>query len=362
MSNLFAQACDPGADQIREARQRAIDYRPHPLHGPQMIWRQSNCYVDMWIEVLSRWGLDPHAALPFTVAMDFEGDQFTFFKFPLADLELLYGVVVQEHAIFEPLHLHVEKQVARGNVMMVEVDACYLPDTQGASYREQHTKTTICIDAIDPVGRQLGYFHNSGYYLATASDYDALLNLGSAGGLPLAPYVECGKRRFEPLSGIRLRDTSRALLRLHLQRRPNVNPIGAFRQAFARDAKEIASRPTSYFHAYSFNTLRQLGSNFDLLGRYLRWLDASGDSDAGMLGAQIAASDTIASESMVLEFRLARASARGREDGGESSLDILEHAYESLVDGLCKVFLPTGIEAQVKGDTQVSQHNPLLIP
>lgn len=362
MSSLFAQASDSGDDEFPEARQRAINYSPHSLHGPQMVWRQSNCYVDMWIEVLSQWGLDPHAALPFTVAQDFEGDQFTFFKFPLADLELLYGIVVQEHAIFEPLHLHVAKQIERGHVMLVEVDGWYLPDTHGTSYREQHTKTTICIDAIDPSGRQLGYFHNAGYYLASASDYDALLNVESTGGLPLPPYVECAKRRFEPLDGIRLRDTSRSLLRLHLQRRPGVNPIGAFRQAFARDAKEIASRPTSYFHAYSFNTLRQLGSNFDLLGRYLRWLDASGDSDAGTLGAQIAACDTIASESMVLEFRLARASARGREDRGESSLDILEQAYELLVDGLIKTFSPTDIEAQVKGDMQISQHNPLPIP
>ena len=46
-------------------------------------------------------------ALAFTVAQDYEGDQFTFFKFPPADLARLYGVEILELAIFDQLEDHV---------------------------------------------------------------------------------------------------------------------------------------------------------------------------------------------------------------------------------------------------------------
>jgi hypothetical protein len=319
----------PG-DAFADIRHRARHYRPHPLHGPQMVWKQSNCYVDLWIEVLGWWGLNPYAALPFTVSLDFEGDQFGFFKFPLEDLEALYGIVVQEHAIFEPVDVHVERQVARGNLMLVEVDAWYLPDTRGASYHTEHTKTTIGVDVIDREQRRLGYFHNSGYYVAEGADYDGLF-----AGAGLAPYVERAARRFTPLPERALCDASLALLAHHLKRRPTQNPLSAFRRQLAIDAHAIATRPLAYFHAYSFNTVRQLGANFELFGRYLRWLEASGCG--GPIDALVAACDTIASESMVLEFRLARANARGKVERGDSSLDILERAYATLVgqlDGL----------------------------
>ncbi|MET5012196.1 DUF1839 family protein, partial [Burkholderia pseudomallei] len=89
--------------------------------------------------VLGWWGLNPYAALPFKIKLDIEGDQFSFFKFQFEDLETLYGIVVQEHAIFEPVDVHVEHQVARGNLMLVEEDAWYLPDPRGNSYQSDHT-------------------------------------------------------------------------------------------------------------------------------------------------------------------------------------------------------------------------------
>ena len=76
------------------ARLLSIDpatWRSHALHAPDRIWLETNCYVDVWIEVLHAFGLEPLAALPFTVSQDFEGDHFTFFKFPAEDLRALYG-------------------------------------------------------------------------------------------------------------------------------------------------------------------------------------------------------------------------------------------------------------------------------
>ncbi|QQC67287.1 DUF1839 family protein [Paraburkholderia ginsengisoli] len=326
-------------DLLREAQDRMKTWRAHPLHGPTMVRKQTNCYVDLWIELLAWWGLDPHAALPFTVALDFEGDEFTFFKFPPEDIERLYGVLIQEHAIFEPLEVHVANQLRRGGVMLVEVDAWHLPDTRGVAYQQQHTKTTIGIHAIDSSSRQLGYFHNSGYYFAEGADYDGLLDTSCSAVLP--PYVECARRRFAPLAAEQLRETSLSLLRRHLLRRPAGNPITAFGEALARDASELACRPMAHFHAYSFNTLRQLGANFELLGQYFRWLNATGADYADSLDTLIAACDTIASESMVLEFRLARACSKGKADHGEGSIEILERAYASLMSGIDRVFSRT---------------------
>ena len=55
-------------------------YQRHSLHGEQRIWVEKNCYVDLWIELLHALRLEPLAMLPFTLAIDFEGDQWTFFK------------------------------------------------------------------------------------------------------------------------------------------------------------------------------------------------------------------------------------------------------------------------------------------
>ena len=77
------------------------DYRRHAFHGPDRIWPEGNCYSDLWIEILPAAGLPPEAIFGFTVTQDFEGDHFTFFKPPLEDIEALFGIVVQELAIYD---------------------------------------------------------------------------------------------------------------------------------------------------------------------------------------------------------------------------------------------------------------------
>ena len=48
-------------------------------------------------------GLDPMAALAFTLELDFEGDQYTFFKFSLDEIRALYGIEVQELNVWRPM-------------------------------------------------------------------------------------------------------------------------------------------------------------------------------------------------------------------------------------------------------------------
>ena len=42
---------------------RAAQAAPHALHQGERVWQETNCYVDLWIELLHGFGLDPRAAL-----------------------------------------------------------------------------------------------------------------------------------------------------------------------------------------------------------------------------------------------------------------------------------------------------------
>jgi hypothetical protein len=44
---------------------------------------ESNCSVDVWIGIAHTAGLEPMAVLPCTIAIDFEGDQWTLLQDPL---------------------------------------------------------------------------------------------------------------------------------------------------------------------------------------------------------------------------------------------------------------------------------------
>ena len=122
------------------------NWRSHALHDASRDWQETNCYVDLWIEVLHARGLSPEAMMGFCVTQDFEGDQFTFFKVPLEDLETLYDIRVGELSIYDSLEGHVVEQIRQGRMALVEVDAFHLPDTRGITYRLEHSKTTIGIN------------------------------------------------------------------------------------------------------------------------------------------------------------------------------------------------------------------------
>jgi hypothetical protein len=98
--------------QLHPSHMNVRKHQSHVLHQGERVWAETNCYVDLWIELLHGYGLDPRAALAFTVTQDFEGDQFTFFKFPLEDLDKLYGLQVQELAIYDSLEDRVRRPSA----------------------------------------------------------------------------------------------------------------------------------------------------------------------------------------------------------------------------------------------------------
>lgn len=166
-------------------------YRPHELHSPDRQFPETNCYTDLWIELLHAQGFEPLAMLAFCVAVDFEGDQWTFFKPPPEDLARLYGLEVQEFVVYRTLPEHIVEQLDLGRTVIVEADAYYLPDTAGRSYREQHEKSSIAVESIDAEHERMRYFHNQGYYEVDGDDYRNALRIGREFSVDvLPPYIE----------------------------------------------------------------------------------------------------------------------------------------------------------------------------
>ncbi len=303
-------------------------YRPHALHAGTRDWPETNCYIDVWIEILHALGEDPTAALGFTAAQDFEGDHFTFAKFPLEDLGEQFGLDVGELALYDTLDAHLVEQARRGRMVLVEVDGFNLPDTRGVSYRLEHTKTSIAVNRIDVARRELDYFHNAGFHRLEGDDYDALMRLGSDGGLfPYAEFIKFERRKRLDAA------TSLRILRRHVGRRPTGNPVAAFRERVREQVEIAAGRPNAFLHRYAFNTARQLGMNFELLGSHLLWLDEMGAGWANLLASAQACRD-LSAGAKAFQFQLARAVARRRFDTIEKSLDALADAYDRIFEGL----------------------------
>ena len=305
-------------------------YVAHGLHAGTRHWPEANCYVDLWIEALHSLQLEPTAALGFTVGLDFEGDQFTFYKFPHPDLQYLYGIEVRELNVWRPLLQHAAEQVAMGRLFIMDVDAFSLPDTAGVSYRREHVKSAIAIQHMDVPARQLGYFHGTGYHVLAGDDFQDLFRLGGADGeKSLPPYAEVAKVEH----AVRLPDAelvrrSLVLLRRHLADRPSENPVQAYRSRLEGDIAWLRNEPPEMFHLYAFATLRQLGSCFGLTCSYLQWLAQHGEAG---LEAAIAATDEIASASKSLQFMLARAVRATRTEEMPYLFDRLEASWNTAM-------------------------------
>jgi hypothetical protein len=252
----------------------AAGYRRHMLHADDRVWVEKNCYIDICIGVVHALGLEPLAMLPFVLAIDFEGDQWTFFKPPHDELRDLYGVDFQELNVWRPLSEHVQLHLAAGRMVSTEADAFYLPDTAGTDYRRQHTKTTIVIQDFDLEARRLGYFHNAGYYTLEGEDFVHLFRVGAAPDpafMPLfAELVHIGGVVQRPADELRAR--SRALVARHLARRPADNPVARFGERFAADLPWLTKEGLAFYHAWAFATVRQLGAAFELAALNLEWI------------------------------------------------------------------------------------------
>ncbi len=305
-------------------------FTPHRLHDVSRCWPETNCYIDLWIEVLAALGEVPEAAFGHSVCQKFGEDQFTFSKMPIEDLRRLYGLVVQELSIYRPLEQHVALHVECGHVVLMEVDAFYLPDTHATTYRRSHTKTTIAIDVINPARQEACYVHNASRNVLAGEDYLGVLRLrpeflSQPDILP--PYVEIVERHVAARDPGSRRAVALDILRSHLSRRPQVNPFSAWRAVFDRHVDALLSASVS-FDDYAFHFPRLAGANFELLGSHMTWL-----ADEPLAGVAEACR-RMAQTCKVLQFRLARTVARHRSDPCGECFDSLETDYERVIGGL----------------------------
>ena len=322
----------------RVAALRPIDaktWAPHELHRGDRAWGESNCYIDVWIEVLHALGCDPHACLGFVLSLDWEGDQFTFFKPPHEDLFELYGVDVQELTVYKPLVENAIEQLRGGKLVLAESDAYWLRDTAGTDYRTQHTKTTIAIQEIDLEARELGYFHNSSYHALSGEDFTKLFRLDAAPDPTFMPFFAEFVRvsRVKQLAPAALAATSVALLKKHLARRPKENPISRFARDFVRDVDRLKSEGLAAYHLYAFASIRQLGAAFELAALMMRWLERNGE---GGLGDATAAFDAISTTCKSLVLKAARAVGAKKDVDFGGMLAELEGQWTRGVRGLAE--------------------------
>ncbi len=290
---------------------QAGSYQCHSLHSQEAVWVEKNCYGDVWIELLHALGLEPLAMLPFTLAVDFEGDQWTFFKPSLEEIRALYGVDVQELTVWRPLLEHALEYLAAGKLISTEVDAFWLPDTAGTDYRRKHSKTTIVLADVDVAGQRLGYFHSAGYFELSGEDFVQTFRLGFAEDLAYLPFfaevVRVDRMLQRPPE--ELAAMAWKLLKRHVERRPVSNPFSRFGQRFAVDLPMLQAKGLTHYHAWAFATIRQAGAAFDLGATHLRWQAGFGHPELLQAAAHF---DFIAQSNKALILKGARAVNSGK--------------------------------------------------
>jgi hypothetical protein len=286
---------------------RAGNATRHPLHAGERIWRESNCYVDLWIGLLNHLGLQPEAMLACAVAPHFEGDQWTFIKPTASEIAMLFGIRVEELTVWRALRDHVADQVAKGRVVLVEVDGFYLPDTHGVTYRLEHNKTTIGIHRFDVSTGSIAYFHNSGDYILSGDDLDGVLGTRvSTAALP--PFVEMADvRRRVALDEATLRARSLDAAASRLALTSENNPFLDWADVAAAEVDALAAGGLCLFHAWAFASVRQAGAMTELLAAWCNWISENPEmSNAAAKLREL--SQTIAAQ----QFRLARVPSGGK--------------------------------------------------
>jgi hypothetical protein len=285
-------------------------YESHWLHGSDRLWLESNCAADLWIETLHALGLDPVLGLGFTLGGDFDGEQWQMFTYPAECLRRIYGIATDEMNAWRPLVEHVEAHISLGHLVLLDVDAYHLSDTEGLTYHCAHQKTSVMAQYLDRDRRRLGYFHNAGYYQTEGRDVEAVLGIdGSGDPARLPPFALIARLdHVHPADEVTVEEAVR-LGHEHLEMRPVSNPVTRMHKRIEEDLSWLAKEGLDTFHRYAFGSLRQCGSNAELAASYVEWWErAQGRAPSGASHEL----RTVAESMKTLEFALARA-VRGRD-------------------------------------------------
>ncbi len=308
-------------------------FSQHSLHQHDRNFRETNCYSDLLIEVIHNLGLNPIACLGFTLASDFEEDQWTFGKPSHDGLQKLYSIRIDELSLYRPLADQMICQVERGAIPLLEVDAYFLPDAAGIDYRQSHAKTTIGITHIDLERKKLRYFHNATFTELADEDFDGVLFpplSNQAGYLP--PYCEILKlNKAMSLPEETLRKLALESAALHFSARRSSNPFEDYAKAITSHQERMIANGHQAYHAYTFVAPRQLGAAHELGATFLQWLNPACPSFVS------AADDflKIASLSKTLVLKLARINHTNKPANVESILAEMQDCWLRAHAFLC---------------------------
>lgn len=303
---------------------RAADHNSHAAHAPERIWQETNCYLDLWIELLHALGHDPVPAFACALSADHDGAQWSFLKPAPEDLRSLYGLEVTEETLWRPVLDTVLSGPQRGLLHTVEVDSWWLPDTAGTDYRTGHVKTTIVPVAVDAAAATMTYVHNAGVFELSGDDFAGIFAVPE-----LPPYVEQIRRvGTDPSPSIDPAAVA-AAARGHLDRRAPGNPAARLADSVRSATGWLADAGMETFHLWSFATLRQFGATAEVAA------DLSDRLAAGGYAVGAAADDlrTAASTAKTVQFKMARA-ARGRSVALDELLDTLTESWQRGVDAV----------------------------
>lgn len=291
----------------------------HTVHREDSVWSNTNCYLDVWIELLHGLGRRPEPLFAVAVAADTQVEQFEFLKVDHRDLEEVHGIRVGEYDIWSSLLEQVQTQMGAGNLLIIEADAHWLPDTRGVSYGIEHTKTSIIPVHVDPAQQHLVYLHNEGLHELRGADFDYVLGPRRAEGIVPAPYVELLRLdRLTPANDDDARAHTVRLLRHHARRAPEHNPAESLMDVVRSRFPWLQDHGMEGYHALCFETTRQLGVVAMLAAQAIRF------AAVAELEPAAAAWERVSSEAKALQFQLARV-ARGR------SSKTMEAAMNSIV-------------------------------
>lgn len=243
------------------------------LLASETLWPNTNCYLDVWRELLPSMGLVREPAMVCALSASFVGEQWEFLKVSASDLDDLYGIKVGEYDIWRPLTEHLEFQQAAGNLCLIEVDAYFLPDTAGTSYRTEHVKTALAVLHLDTVNQTLRYSHNGARFQLSGVDYAGIFGPAAAQGLVPKPYVELLRLdQRVARTEAQLRSIATKLLQRNLNRLPTRNPVTELGNYLLSQEPELVAGGMDYYHGLCFATTRQLGVTAMLAAEFCLWL------------------------------------------------------------------------------------------
>lgn len=244
-------------------------HQPHFTHSADRIWPETNCYFDLWIELLHGLGLDPVPSFASALSADHDGLHWSFLKPLPEDIRRLYGLEVAEENVWMPVLETVESGPERGVLHTVEVDSWWLPDTAGTAYRAEHVKTTIVPTRVDRGRKLMWYLHNAGLYELRDDDFDGVFGLTAGAATALLPYIE----QIRSYPDRREPDALQRITGEHLSRRPAGNPVQRLADGLHRAAQWLPHDGMPRFHRWAFATLRQCGATAELAADFVVHLD-----------------------------------------------------------------------------------------